>query len=243
MMNLQPGQGLTQEEFIKLSTKQRHAYTEQKMGNRIMLTYNQALKECRNAIASDEKLTKAFQNFQKLQNCEVKYLNPRSRKEILMGAYVDKFKEKIFLVTYKHVHSYNHYVYNVPSKELLLYTSDERLINDLPSDLSDMKVYYGANLNKTFKEIWQKTKLSQLISNGNLSKEYNLRVENQEYKNDNFYSRVNKNFKPLEKYEEINICFPCGHINSNFNPAHSTIDPDDLINYQELNSIVNEYSA
>lgn len=245
MMNLQPGQGLTQEEFIKLSTKQRHAYTEELMGDRIMLTYNQALRECRNAIASDEKLTEAFQNFQDNKNREIQQIDPFSQQEILMGAYVDKFNEKIFLVTYEHLHRYYHYAFDVPSKELILYKSNEGRINNLPSDLSNMTVNYSANISKSFKEIWQNTPLIIHIPdvNRNNGNRFNIRVENQEYKNDNFYSWVNKKFNPLEKIEEINVCSPSGQINSYFNPAHATIDPADLINYEEFNFTKNAYSA
>lgn len=238
---------LTQQEFNNLNIQERHAYVDEKMAHRIRLPYHEALKICRSVIDSDEKLTRLFNNFK-----EIKDLIPEStinNTQTLMAAFVDKFEARIFFVTREKLHNLSHYVYDVPSKQLLKYAdTDPDCIIDLPpflSNIEDSCIYSTENLTNprpTIKEFWCNTLLEHIINTQNPLINDNFSI-NQEYLSDNHYARICKDFMPLDNFNEINKFTDYRQtFFSEFNPAHSTIDPDDLINLR-ITTIKNARSA
>lgn len=237
-------QELTSEEFNNLSLKEKHLYGEKGMGDRIRLTYHQALADCRRCIDSDEKLSRAFENFLEIQREE---FGVPLEKEVFMGAFVDKFKARIFFAICDSI-GISHYIYDKPSEQLIIYATNNGPLNNMLPDLSNIRnTYCGSIENQNFESIWRTSYLIHEISNeDSLNRNFST---NQKYVSDDHYSHILKFFKPLndirtlDDFNEKNSFLLGGKLKSNFNPAHSTIDPNDLINHQGAISTKNARSA
>lgn len=228
MINLRfNSQELTPEEFKSLSSKEKHDYTEQKMGNRIMLPYNLAVNLCRSLIDSDEKLSRAFQNFLEWKN----FNGLDGFDEVLTGVFLDKFKERIFFLIHENRYKMSEYIYDIPSGKFFLFVNNGKPMNDLPSDLLNIESsFFMRSVQEAFEKTWRTARLTHVIVNESASND-NLSI-NQEYVNDNHYRSIFKIFRPLNNVNEINNFDDNLMFCSSENPAHATIDPDDLINHQ-----------
>lgn len=233
------GQTLDQDQFNRLRLQTKHAYLDCKMGDRIKLSYNLAINECRSLIDSDVKLSNAFKNFQDYKN-----YNPRNyhfNEDILVGAFVDKISERIYLVIKRGLDEIFHYHYDIPSKQLINYATETiteleiEYEQNIPSNIKYIRFYSDSN--DTFENIWRTATLFHNIYNRNVVNNYGNALRNQEYVSDNHYRLLNKYFCSLDTQDELNTWGGLNSFNSLYNPAHTILDPEDLLNPPKITSI------
>lgn len=237
MMNLNISQA-THQPYVRKTYMQKQEDANETMGARIELPYKPAVGICKMAIESDEKLKSAFLNFQEMKGTRLQDLP--SDKEVLIGAYLDNFKKGIFIVL-KKGEDFSHYFLNNSTGKFVKYAKNIAVKPNLPLELSNIKLVTFTSDGGNLERSWVKSKLKHTIQNEDgislqiKSSLNNSISENNPYVSDESYPKVVKSFKYLTQDIEKNKFNEVSMI-SKFNPAHTIIDPKDLIEHKTSTS-------
>lgn len=228
-----------------LSTMAKHEDSEQKMGERIQLTYKEAMAGFNYCINSHEKIGRAFQNFKNVQDNEISKF-PLDQDILILTA-LDKFKSELyFLVKNAEQDSLSHYGFNATTRQFTTLSEikefeRENLLSgscfisghvDVTLSPNIKYVSFLADVQK-IEELWSKGLLNHLIQNPSVNTtEIN---ENQPYMSDFDYTTIEKSFNSIDEprysgTKEMNK-LDHGRMYSYFNPAHTLLLPADVINF------------
>lgn len=229
-------------DYNDLTSLERQLFTEDQMGDRINLSYRSALKEFYSCKNTNEKISMAFDNFMKYKNDP---FNVLPQTDTLLYAGVDKFKKELtFVIKNGENDKLSLYLFNIDTKVNRLIT--DQMTGDIGDETAYFHTEYVNNLNdpkvrfasfewcpemeQNIEDIWNNAVLTHFIDNV----EYNLDIpsfENQPYSNDDDYQKINKKFSSIMSEEnsiEINQ-HDHNYLMSEFNPAHTTLLPNDIL--------------
>lgn len=233
---------LSSQDYSNLSTFDQHDYTENLMGDRIKVTYKQALEALSSTLNSqNNKLFNAYKNFKEL------YCNDDSEipsdLEVLINVSLDKFLEKIYFVVKNNENTLSHYTLNIPTGELsepkeLIFSkkainNQKHFKNENRDESSNIsKILFSLSPSKSIENIWNNSSLHHVIENDiNQAK---LASSNNSYEGDHEYAYIQKKFSLIEKNSTEQNQYRRNQMYSFFNPAHITISPHDIVNSLQI---------
>lgn len=230
MINLDTSH-ITLEEFNQLPSRQKHAYTEERMDGRIAISYRQAIDEFRTAIDSHEVLKNAYKNFNLMKK---KKIHQFPAEDLLLCAYADKFTKRLYFVIKDRNYNFSHYLYDISSKQLLNFAENYYPLNKLPDTFPKFTyIAFCSSYNGILEEIWRNATIVHTLQNEDVPEVLN-QSPNQKYLGDDKYSSLTKHFSIINDYEEKNNF--CGMtFNNHFNPGHTILDPKDLDEFEKKN--------
>lgn len=230
---------------LELSTLDKHFYSENLIGERIKLSYSDAVNVFNDCIEENEELRESYFIFRDCKNCS---LNNLLGNQVLIHTALDKFTEKLYFTLKKVDSSIAHIIFDNKTKEYQtfqngIYFQDRshpielgqryqsKTVNS--TDCNDRKIIFSYPNKEILEKIWEKSSLQEKITNPNIEQLQNGNFENTNiiYLSDENYSPLTKNFHSVDHItlheKEINH-FDRNGFYSEFNPAHTTLLPKDI---------------
>lgn len=213
---------LTQEEFSRLPTLDKHEFTENLMSDKIAFTYRDALNRLQSIINNPE-LSEAFNNFVNFKNLKISKIDACTK--VLLNISFDKVNGIFnFIVKEGNENKLTHSIYDLSIDEFsasnklkpfyrTLY--DSRFCNDGDAHPDTIKNIVFSFTNKEIDELWKESMLLFKTQNEN-------------------EPEVQTTFRSLSKINQEtrianNVVYNHSH------PAFTVIDPDDIVNMKSRN--------